>query len=306
MILAAGLTPVWQQVLEFDSCTVGEVNRARNVQWCASGKVINAGIALHYLGGPAKTISMIGGSTGESIRNEFEELEIPARWIETETPTRVCTTILDRKTDQTTELVENSGSISESELDAFCSAFAEEGEQAEIAVFSGSLPDKTPSKFFRDLLKQFQGKAVLDIRGPELLQALNEEPFLVKPNREELSRTLRTVLKTDQDLLFGMREANCRGAKWVVVSQGADAVWMSSEQEAYRFVIPKADVVNPIGCGDCLAAGIAWGISQEMEPVEAVRLGIAAAMDNLGKLLPARLNRDGLLTAFKQIDVVTV
>ena len=40
MILTAGLTPAWQQVLVLDELLPGEVNRAREVHWCASGKAI--------------------------------------------------------------------------------------------------------------------------------------------------------------------------------------------------------------------------------------------------------------------------
>ena len=51
MILAAGLTPAWQQIVEFDGFAVGQVNRARSVHWCASGKVLNVGIALQMYAG---------------------------------------------------------------------------------------------------------------------------------------------------------------------------------------------------------------------------------------------------------------
>ena len=67
MILAAGLTPAWQQMLVFDGLRVGEVNRAREALWCASGKVLNVGIALHHLGGPSRTIALIGGPSGDGI-----------------------------------------------------------------------------------------------------------------------------------------------------------------------------------------------------------------------------------------------
>jgi hypothetical protein len=39
VIIAAGLTPAWQQMLVFDGVRVGEVNRAREAYWCSSGKV---------------------------------------------------------------------------------------------------------------------------------------------------------------------------------------------------------------------------------------------------------------------------
>jgi hypothetical protein len=49
VILAAGLSPAWQQIVVLESLSVSEVNRARAVHWCASGKVLNVGLALHRL-----------------------------------------------------------------------------------------------------------------------------------------------------------------------------------------------------------------------------------------------------------------
>ena len=79
MILAAGLTPAWQQVLVFDTFTPGAVNRARQVYWCASGKVLNAARALYHLGSPCKALSLLGGRSGEEIRRDFPQLGISAR-----------------------------------------------------------------------------------------------------------------------------------------------------------------------------------------------------------------------------------
>ena len=61
MILAAGLSPAWQQFLVFDSFRYGEVNRAREAHWCTAGKVCNAGNAAHHLGGPSLTLVPAGG-----------------------------------------------------------------------------------------------------------------------------------------------------------------------------------------------------------------------------------------------------
>ena len=46
MILAAGLTPAWQQILCFDDVQPGRSEPRSEVHWCASGKVLNVGMAL--------------------------------------------------------------------------------------------------------------------------------------------------------------------------------------------------------------------------------------------------------------------
>ncbi len=293
MILSAGLTPAWQQIMVLGNFRYGEVNRAREVRWHAQGKVINVGIALQHLGAPSLTLSTIGGPPKTQMDAELAELGVPRRWIVTESATRVCTTILDRATGQVTELVENGQPLKPEELDAFRRAYAEEAAKAEVVVLSGSLPAGTPSSFSRELMERTPCKAVLDFRGEELLATLDLRPLVVKPNREELAQTVGEPLGDDGRLLEAMRSLNRRGAQWVVVTQGAGPVWVSSLHETYRLnSLPVDSVVNPIGSGDALAAGVAWSIHQGRGMIEAVKLGIAAAAENLRRLETGRLSAE--------------
>jgi fructose-1-phosphate kinase PfkB-like protein len=331
-ILAAGLSPAWQQIMVFDEFSPGEVNRACEVHWCGSGKVLNVGIALSRLsrgrsaaplsspgevgrgekretdhstlslpspsegeGFQCRTLSVIGPRARAAIEPEFEELGVDCRWIEAAAETRICTTIIDRSTGRTTELVENAPLLTTDEVERFRVAFAEEAARANVFVLTGSLPPGCESRHVAESLRDSEARLgetrPLAIRGPELLAALACRPFCVKPNRDELAATLGRQLVLDDDLHAAMRELNDRGAEWVVVTQGAQAVWALHEGKAYKFQPPRIEnVVNPIGSGDCLAAGIAWAIASGKEMVEAIQLGIAAACDNVGQLLPARID----------------
>jgi len=291
VIIAAGLTPAWQQILEFDRFLPGEVNRARNAAWCSSGKVLNVGLALGHLGAASETIALVGGAPLASIEREFAELNFARRWVTAAKPTRVCTTLLDHSSGQTTELVENAAAISAEELAAFARAYAESAAGATFCVLSGSLPAGTPATFYRDLLQTAPLPCVLDARGPELLAALELRPLVVKPNREELARTVGRPLEDEADLLRAMQELVERGAQWVVITDGQRDVWAASAAETYRYTPVRVPTVNPIGCGDCLAAGLAVAISEGREIPAAVAFGMAAAADNAAQLLPARLER---------------
>jgi fructose-1-phosphate kinase PfkB-like protein len=176
-----------------------------------------------------------------------------------------------------------------------------------VAVVIGSLPAGTPNSFYRDLLSVTGCPAVLDFRGEGLLGVLDLKPYVVKPNREELARTVGRSLDTDAELLAGMRLLNERGAQWVVITQGTKPVWVTSAQRAYRLHPPRAGkVVNPIGCGDSLAAGIAWATRAGREILDAVRLGMAAAAANVETLLPCRFDPTGIADRAKAIPVEEV
>jgi len=304
VILVAGLTPAWQQTLVFDAFRHGEVNRAAEVHWTASGKVLNAATAAGHLGADCLALAPLGGHAVGEIDRRFDQFGIARRWIETRSPTRVCTTIVERSTGTMTELVENGRPLTADELDRFLRAFAEEAARADVVVLIGSLPRETPPTYYRELLETTRGPAVLDFRGEGLLHCLDLKPLVVKPNREELAQTLDRKLDTDELLLGAMREVNARGAAWVAVTDGPRAAWLTSSDRAYRFQPPRIDnAVNPLGCGDSMAATIAWAVQQGNDVVESVRLGIAAAGDNLRHLLHGRLDPERVKQGAKQVCV---
>ncbi len=291
MIVAAGLTPAWQQILTFAGFHSGEVNRATSSHWIASGKVLNVGSALHHLEAESHTITVFGGETGRMMRQEFDSLGVPTAWVETTAPTRVCTTILDQVTGSTTELVENSTAVTNAELQLFEQQFAAIAQTTDWTVLSGSLPRGTPPDFYRRCVAATSGRVLLDARGPELLACLPLQPFLVKPNREELGHTFGRILKTDADLLAAMRELRNLGAQRVVVSHGEAELWLLNDSGLFRFRPPNVPTVNPIGCGDCLAAGLAVAFAEGADDIRAVKFGMAAAADNARQLLSSRLRR---------------
>jgi fructose-1-phosphate kinase PfkB-like protein len=111
----------------------------------------------------------------------------------------------------------------------------------------------------------------------------------VKPNREELAATVGRSLDDDDALLKAMHELNRAGAKWVLVTNGGERAWLTSSEETWQ-VGPPADVslVNPIGCGDSVAAGIAVGVAEQRSIQECVALGFGAAAANLERMECAR------------------
>lgn len=299
MILAAGLSPAWQRILEFEQLRPGEVNRAIAVHACASGKVLNVGRACHRLGAPTRTLTVVGGGTGEAIRAEFAAEGLSARWVETQAATRTCTTLIESG-GRATELVENAAPLEPDALSQFRAAFIAEAEQADVVVLTGSLPAGVPASLYADLLAARRPRAVLDVRGPELEAVLPLGPCLVKPNRHELEATLGRPCDTEARLIDGLQELRRRGAEWVVVSQGADALWAAGPEGVWRLQPPQISRArNPIGCGDCLAAGIAVGVWRGGSVLESVQLGVAAAVSNLHSLLPAHLDCERLQAAWR-------
>ncbi len=144
---------------------------------------------------------------------------------------------------------------------------------------------------------------MVDVRGPELWHALACGPLLVKPNREELARTVGRPLSTLAELRAAVRELRDRGAQWVAITTGGEPVYVAGPGREFQLRPPRVEVVNPIGSGDCLAAGFAWGIVGGLSVEEALRLGVAAAAFNVSRLLPARLEAEAIRSLVEKVEV---
>ena len=290
-IVAAGLSPAWQAMMRFPALVPGGVNRASETIRCASGKVLNVAVALSHLGAVTRAVTVLGGAPAAPTAAEMGALGIDLVAVPTRGETRTCTTLLDDASGATTELVENAGPLSSDELAAFVEAYGRAVADATVVVLSGSLPAGSPAGLYRDLLDRTSCPVILDARGPELLEALPARPLLVKPNREELAKTVGRSLEDEGHVVTAMESLREGGAEWVLVTDGARPAIAIGPEGLFRVVTPRLDaIVNPIGCGDCLAAGVAAGIGAGQTMLDALRLGFAAAADNCRTLLAGRID----------------
>jgi 1-phosphofructokinase family hexose kinase len=293
--------------MQFSRLRPGEVNRATKVMHYGSGKVLNVAVALAHLESPVTTISPIGGPAREAIDLEFSALGISRHWVLTQSSTRSCVTVLDEATGLTTELVENVAPLTADEHAEFLQIFSHEAPTATLAVLTGSLSQVTPIDFYRQLLQASGTPAILDARGPELLAALDQRPLLVKPNREELSMTLGQELDYADDVWQGIQQLVERGAQNVLVTSGTQPALLYHGGQRYLVHPALAKpTVNPIGCGDCLTAGIAASLARNQNLIEAVQFGMAAAAENATQLLAARIAPANVAARMPQVRIERV
>lgn len=88
----------------------------------------------------------------------------------------------------------------------------------------------------------------------------------------------------ETDLVAGCRALLARGVGGVAATRGADgAVVVTADGVAEVPALP-VDVVDTTGCGDAFSAGFLRGLSLDLAPAEAARLGCATASQVAGGL----------------------
>lgn len=304
--LCIGLTPALQELREFERFACGEVNRASAVLRSAAGKGVNVGRVLCQLGGNPLVLGFAGGDTGRAVRASLKQDGVPQEFTTTRAPTRVCTTILDCATGATTELVEEAALPTPSEWRRFFAAVERNRRRANRMVIAGALMPGAKPDVYRQLADMGL-PLVIDSQKEPLLVTLPTRPLLVKLNVHELSNTLERRLTGQRAILAAGRELVARGARNAVVTDGAKGAWLVSPRGVWHCRPPRIDVVNPIGSGDAVTAGICRGIDRRRSMPEAVRLGIACGTANAltraaGTVMPEDIRRIEPRVRVRRVD----
>jgi fructose-1-phosphate kinase PfkB-like protein len=157
---------------------------------------------------------------------------------------------------------------------------------------SGTLAPGIPTSFYRDCVAMAKEKGILsvvDARGAVLESALEAGPGLVKPNHAELEATLGRRLDDEPSVVEGMCELMKRGARRVVVTAGKNPTLAADETGCWRITNPPIQVVNAIGSGDSVTAGLVWKLVGGATLEDACRWGCAAGAANALSLMPGDL-----------------
>lgn len=277
----------------FQRLTPDSVNRAKTTLDGIAGKSINVVKVLKALGETPFATGFLGGPRGETIRQALAAAQIEADFVSVSAPTRQCITAIDEAAGTVTELVEESRAVQPVEFEKLTKVIQNRVSGCRAAVMSGTITPGGPVTFYQvctELARQAGALAIVDAQGPLLAHALQARPDLVKPNRQELARTLGRELPAEADVLAAMRELHERGARRVVVTAGAGPTLAFDGRQTWRIQTPRIKALNPIGSGDAFTAGLTWRLVHGDDLGEACRWGAAAGAANALSLMPGDLS----------------
>ena len=305
-IICLGLTPALQRTMVFDRFTQDAVNRAVESHESPAGKSVNVARVLRVLRADCLALGLAGGDTGRNLLRDLEQAGVPHDFVQVAPRTRVCTTIIDRASNHTTELVEESVDVGPEPVAQILQKLNEHLPRAAMLVLSGSLTPGAPADFYRtcvDTAKRHSVPAIVDAQGKSLLSALESGILLAKPNRSELAATVNAPVSSDADLKQAMLRLTRLGAQYVVTTLGPDGAVATDGEHFWKLSVPRVDVLNPIGSGDSFTAGLAHALSQGRPFPEACRLGAACATANVSTLRSAEVHSREVENVLPRIDI---
>ncbi|MFU2205878.1 1-phosphofructokinase [Streptococcus pluranimalium] len=274
MIYTVTLNPSIDYIVRLDVVEVGQVNRMDSDDKYAGGKGINVSRVLKRLAIDNTATGFIGGFTGRFITDELEKEGISTAFVPVSQDTRINVKI---KADQETEINGTGPVISEQELAALKDQLAHLTAD-DVVVFAGSAPSNLGNQVYKDLLpiaKEAGAAIVCDFEGQTLLDSLEYQPLLVKPNNHELEAIFDVTLETLEDIETYARKILEMGAQNALISMAGDGALLVTENAAYFAKPIKGQVKNSVGAGDSMVAGFTGELVKSGDALEALKWGVA-------------------------------
>lgn len=240
----------------------------------AGGKGINVSRILQRLDVDNTATGFIGGFTGRFVENGLIAEGIKTNFVQVSEDTRINVKI---KAGEETEINGAGPKISDEKLEELKAILAGLSSE-DTVVFAGSAPSSLGNQVYNTLIpiaKKAGAEVVCDFEGQTLLDSLNYQPLLVKPNNHELADIFGVELNGLEDIEKYAREILAKGAKNVIISMAGDGALLVTPEAAYFAKPIKGTVKNSVGAGDSMVAGFTGEYVKSGDPIEALKWGVA-------------------------------
>lgn len=299
MIYTVTLSPSIDYVVRMSSMRFNVTNRTDSEEFYYGGKGINVSQVLGQLDLPSTALGFIAGFTGDAIaagigssmvRTDFIRLNNGFSRINIKIKAGGETEVNGQGPDIPAEALEQLMK----KLDAI--------QDGDILVLAGSIPKSMPDDVYERMLDRVAHKnimIVVDATKQLLVNSLKNHPFLIKPNRLELSEIFHAEVENDQDVEKYARKLQEMGARNVIVSLGRKGAMLVDENGGvHKQGTLKQPVLNTVGAGDSMVAGFIAGYIKTGDYAYALKLG--SACGNATSFLPGLATKEKIYEVLEQ------
>lgn len=284
MIYTVTLNPALDKTVEIPGLTLNTVNRVAAMRTDPGGKGINVSKVIRRLGGESVAVALLAGQCGRQIADACAGLGLTCEFTFTGGETRTNLKIVDPVAHTNTDVNERGLSVENCVLDGMLHSLADKISPGDIVVLAGSLPPDAPPTLYQAWTQTLQAKGAkvfLDADGPSLAHALAAEPYLLKPNYDELSRLMGHEPKGVEEIAAAARKLLNGRTQRVVVSMGSEgALFLTPEVCLWAHGL-KVQVCSTVGAGDAMVAALAWSEARMLPLEETVPLAVATSAANV-------------------------
>lgn len=283
MIYTVTFNPAIDYIAEITNLRKNDINRASSEKILAGGKGINVSIVLKNLGVDSIALGFIAGFTGEEIKRRVENMGIKTDFVYlSDKFSRInvkLQTIEAGLIIEETAINGEGPKISKKEIEEFMKKI-DNIQKNDFVILAGSVSKNLKDDIYEEIcdrVKKKGGKIIADATGKLLVNVLKHNPFLIKPNKDELEEIFQDEIKTNEEIIIYAKKLQEMGAENVLVSMDKNgAILITKDKKIFYSKAPKGEIKNSVGSGDSMVAGFITGILRYNDYEKALKLGIAA------------------------------
>ena len=282
MIYTITFNPALDYITQVENFKIGEINRTKTETILPGGKGLNVSIVLKNLEIENTALGFVAGFTGEELIRKMELQGVKTDFVKVEkglTRINVKISSINENKVEETALNGMGPQITEKDIEVLFEKIRTMSTN-DIVILSGSIPKNIDNDIYEKICKELNEKGItfiVDSTQELLMNVLKYQPFLIKPNKEELEETLNRKILTKEDIINAAKTLQKMGAQNVLVSLGNNgALLLTQEDKTYYSKAPRGQVVNTVGSGDSMVAGFLAGYYQTKDYEYALKTGVAA------------------------------
>lgn len=262
----------------------GREHDVREISRSPGGKANNVARVVAAMGHQVVATGFSGGATGRFIEGSLRSLGVTPEFVPMAGESRASVTVVDRGGGSHTLLREPGPLVTEEDALRLLQQFSRLIRGVDFAVVSGSLPPGIPDDFYAELVSTAyrvgQVRCVVDASAAVLRATAPAQPYMVKPNLDELSEWAGRPLTSQAEILEAARALMEEGPLVVAVSLGAEGLMLVSPEGSWKAVPPLVKAVNTVGSGDSLVGGFMSGLLEGRSADEILRMAVACGTAN--------------------------
>lgn len=284
-ILTLTLNLAVDQTINLKKLLPGQVNRADSVYLNAGGKGLNVSSCLADWGIKSNAGGILGTENATLFESLCAQKDIGNKFVLARGENRINIKLVDNHS--TTDINLPGLHVDEKILSRVESVLVEHSD-ADIFVFSGSLPEGCPTDIYTRFIKKLDrqsNKIILDTSGDALKTTLDSSiyPYCIKPNLQELCELTKKTPLSTEDVATQAHQFLNKELKLMVISLGQKGAIFMNHTQILLAVEPTNLIISTVGAGDAMVAGIVASIAEGANLERTARLSTAFSIGRLGQ-----------------------
>jgi len=274
-----------------------------------SGKGLNVARVIRTLGEEAAVVGLVPYSDIRRFDRFIGDLGIKPLLYEIPGSTRVNITLCNGQ-GITTHINSASAHLPvRVQYDFFQRYLEQHEEHGAYWCFSGSLPAGFDNDAYAQVINRCKEKGIhclLDTRGVALKMGARAVPQVIKPNLVELEGFFGEEIKGVHHIALSAKRFVDMGIDYVFISLGADGMIAVHENDCLLCSPPAVKTVDPVGCGDALAAGITVAQKRKFSFAETCRMAVACGTSKSMHEGPGTINLEEVWQLMEDVKITNV